>query len=1562
MNNRNRKAKNYVRVLLTAGSRSVLVKALVDTGNTVSARAAIPNKIHKQLHAKLSQVGGKAVGTACPGAKITTVGVSEPLVMQIEGINKKFKIAPVVMESLTDDLNLGNQFFTGIAEKLPCEIEYLPNKTHLKIGGDQVEMIRTMSEDNPRSESKPELAEPKVKSEKVVSVEENHALGRQADQNSGRVGRTRERMSRLGQKREKSLPNRKLHVYAKKDMVCRANTLTFVEANLEKPGGQGITVLVEPNTRNLAETVGAVYSWKEESNRIAVLNPTKSHMIVKAGAELGYYTCLKEVERKQEDQHGQIRKITTEISDQLLKDLKIQENELLKKEPELQRQVVEIIKKYSDVFSSPESQIGRTDLIEFDIELVKNAKPVRMKVRPLNPLQKQSLKEQLDLWKREGTIEESNSPWASALVPAKKKGGKIRWAVDYRILNSMTIADAYPLPNIEDNLEQLQGSKIFSCLDAAAAYHVVPVSKRSRPYLAFITPYGLFTFKRMPFGPRNSGAVYSRMVELCIQKMRSESILAYLDDVLIHTSSLSEHVKQLELVLEMHRAAGIKLRPQKTKLFEKNADYLGYKVSQDGVEMQDSYVQRIMDWPVPKTVKEMNTFLGFVNYYRSFIKDFSILTASMNEQRKAQKLEWTQEMDDNFKKLKAAFETKPIRAYPLYNTDEPFQVTTDFSSLNIGAVLSQVQFGKERMIAALGRKTTKYESNYPSTKGELCAFVYSLKKFEHILLFKKFIWNTDSGSLRYLQTLKNPTGIFFRWTQYINMFNFEIRHRPGKLNTNADAISRSSHMPPPELEDMEDDEESINKLHDYMEELEKNGDLKVLNETGAQLSKENLSREQKEDEIVREVRRWVSKGQIPTKESLKGKPEELKVYAQIREALEIKDDLLYYPIELNQVAGQKMYRIVIPEKCRDSVFHWCHQHQTAGHFGGQSTVLRAKTRFYYPGMTTDLIVRAKSCPSCLAKINKTKIRDTVHKPNRSGYPGEKLFVDLVGPLSETHDHKKYILTIEDAFTRHVQAFPIPNKETATVAMTLIERYISVFGIPEAIHSDNGKEFVSKLWQEMMDLLQITKTSTPNYNPQSNSVERYHRTLNSMLRVMMSRDETEWGRYLPAATLAYNTKVHSSTGLTPYFAMFGRECRLPIDLIVPSPEDKNTSIGEHVRATLARFKQIYGYIRKNGESVIRRNAKLYSGNKKDFKIGDRVWYLCPRKIQGKPTKITDQWLGPYKIIKKPAEVLLTIEPAEYKGPAITVHMGRVVPCRTLNYSKQRIPARLATSATADELGEEIRPPQTAESQVEIRVPVQVATPSYEIIDLPREQTKNTVREVRTSSNQTEPENVREEAVSEVPMDTDQRGQKRVRESEDEEDTKKSKESVETETMDVREASNTQTNRRSLRQNKRKWRDLLPTDSDDADIEALRKLDELDVSVSKDSSLPTKGTNGSAAYDICAHQTVTVRAGEVTVVPLNLRLAIPEDHFLLLLSRSGLASKGIYALGGVIDSDYRKEVKAIIKNSTAKDFKIKKGQRIVQGVFLPAYTASFKIVDQLNGDEEVHVGFGSTGDGN
>ena len=567
-----------------------------------------------------------------------------------------------------------------------------------------------------------------------------------------------------------------------------------------------------------------------------------------------------------------------------MEELKIEENVVLKRNPAEKQKLMDILIKYQEVFSSPEKIIGRTNLIEFQIKVIPGSQPVRERVRPLNPMLRESLQEQINAWKKEGVIEETSSPWAAAMVPVTKKDGTVRWAVDYRPLNKATVIDSYPLPCIEENIEKLAGSTIYSTLDAASAYNIIPVEKRSKPYLAFVCAFGSFMFKRMPFGATNAGATYSRFVNLMVEKLRSPHILTYLDDVIVATASLESQLVELERALAAHMECGIRLKAKKTFLFMKKVDYLGYEVSEDGIRMRPDYVDKIMKWPNPKNGKELRSLLGFMSYYRSFIPTYSQLTAELNSQRLQKTVKWTPTMEKCLEQLKEEFLKDRIRAYPRWDIEEPFVLTTDFSCEAIAAIVSQTQNGEEKFIAAAGRKTTKYEANYASVKGELAAIIFAVKKFEPLLRFGRFRIVTDSAALRYLKTMKSSRGIWFRWLQELESFQYEVFHRAGKLIPHVDGLSRSGHLPEPEEhEEMEQAE--------YLQVLEEHSFICEISEG---LDTENLLRAQRADVHLQHVNKWIADKVVLTREDLKKlEDKELRVYGEQLASIEVVDGILY---------------------------------------------------------------------------------------------------------------------------------------------------------------------------------------------------------------------------------------------------------------------------------------------------------------------------------------------------------------------------------------------------------------------------------------------------------------------------------------------------------------------------------------------------------------------------------------------------------------------------------------------------------------------------------------------
>ena len=283
----------------------------------------------------------------------------------------------------------------------------------------------------------------------------------------------------------------------------------------------------------------------------------------------------------------------------------------------------------------------------------------------------------------------------------------------------------------------------------------------------------------------------------------------YLDDVLVFSNKMEEHLHRLVEVLEAHLKAGIKVKPAKTRLFQQQVQYLGHTISEKGIGMIPDYVDKILNWPQPTTIKQLTTFIGFINYYRLFIEGYAEMMAPLNKQRRQKKLIWDQECEDGFRALKKQFGKTPIRAAPVYDERYPFKLTTDYSGTAVAAVLSQEQQGQERMIAAVGRKATKGEANYPSWKGELAALVYGCRKFHHMMSFAPFEVVTDAAALKHLHTLKNTKGITGRWLAELAGYQFNVTHKPGKLNCNADALSRCDHLNEASPEEEAEQEEYV---------------------------------------------------------------------------------------------------------------------------------------------------------------------------------------------------------------------------------------------------------------------------------------------------------------------------------------------------------------------------------------------------------------------------------------------------------------------------------------------------------------------------------------------------------------------------------------------------------------------------------------------------------------------------------------------------------------------------------------------------------------------------------
>ena len=403
-----------------------------------------------------------------------------------------------------------------------------------------------------------------------------------------------------------------------------------------------------------------------------------------------------------------------------------------------------------------------------------------------------------------GAIRPSNSPWASAIVLVRKKDGQLRLCIDLRMLNNRTVKDAYSLPKIESILDSLLVAKIFSTLDLKAGYWQVEMAEECKAYTTFTCgPLGFYEFDTMPFGATNAPATFQRLMHDCLEDLNMRWCIVYLDDIIIYNDTKEEHLERLEVVFQKLAAAGLKLKPSKYFFFKEEIDYLGHVVSGEGISTNPKKVEAVTKWPTPQTVYDVRSFLGFVGYYRRFIKNFSkiakpireVITGLENQSKRTAKkttIEWTEAANSAFEHLKELCVSAPILAYPDYQL--PFILHTDSSSEGLGAVLYQRQDDKLRVIAYASRSVSKTESNYPAHKLEFLALKWAVYEKFHEYLYgsKPFEIYTDNNPLTYILTSAKLDACGQRWVAKLANYSFTIRYRCGQSNAEADDLSRIS--------------------------------------------------------------------------------------------------------------------------------------------------------------------------------------------------------------------------------------------------------------------------------------------------------------------------------------------------------------------------------------------------------------------------------------------------------------------------------------------------------------------------------------------------------------------------------------------------------------------------------------------------------------------------------------------------------------------------------------------------------------------------------------------------
>ena len=449
--------------------------------------------------------------------------------------------------------------------------------------------------------------------------------------------------------------------------------------------------------------------------------------------------------------------------------------------------LAQFITEYADVFAKDDLDLWCCTVLEHEIN-TGDAKPIRQPMRctPLGFTDEED--EYLEKMLKGEVIQPSKSDWASPPVLVQKKDGKVRWCVDFRRLNSVTTKDAYPLPLIEEITDSLEGVMYMSPLDVNSGYYQILIVPKDRHKTAFPTKHGLYEFRGLAMGLCNAPATFQRAMQLIFRGMTWKEIITYLDDLNVIGTSMENHLANLRKTFDRIREHNLKLKPKKCCLFQQEVPFLGKVASQQGLSVDPEKIKAVVDWPVPENSRDVESFLGFVNYHCDHIKDFANIAAALYELTGPKsKFDWTERHQHVFETLRNCLVCAPVLAYP--NSQDTFILDTDALDKAIGAELLQVQDGVEKVICYGSLSLTPSQWNYCTTQKELLAIVRFTREYRHYLLGQSFIVCTDHSSLTWLMCFKQVEGQLARWLEKLSQFDMTIQHRAGRKHQNADSLS-----------------------------------------------------------------------------------------------------------------------------------------------------------------------------------------------------------------------------------------------------------------------------------------------------------------------------------------------------------------------------------------------------------------------------------------------------------------------------------------------------------------------------------------------------------------------------------------------------------------------------------------------------------------------------------------------------------------------------------------------------------------------------------------------------
>jgi hypothetical protein len=838
-------------------------------------------------------------------------------------------------------------------------------------------------------------------------------------------------------------------------------------------------------------------------------------------------------------------------------------------DPKATQQLLALLDEFSMCIANDMSEVGKTSTTEMHIKLT-TTQPIAYRPRRYSDSERINIRKIVDKYLRSGIIQESTSPYASPVLLVGKKNGEQRLCVDYRALNKITIKDKYPIPLIEDHLSRLAGYSWFTSLDLYSGYHQIPMARDSIPMTAFVTQDGHYEFLRVPFGLTNAPAVFQRMINTLLGNLRFTKVLIFIDDVLILARSWQESLETLKEVLNIFKRSGLTLRLSKCYFLKTKIEYLGFEVSESGIQPTNRQIEAVSEFPVPTTVHQLRQFIGLTSYFRRFISNYAVKSKPLTELlKKDVPWLWGEKQIEAFKTLKDYLVSKPILA--LYDQNLETRLYTDASAIGIAGILVQVRDNRENVVAYFSRHTTLNEHKYHSFELETLAIVSSVKRFRQYLLGRPFTIITDCAAVRATFSKSEVNPRVGRWVLELNEYNFTIIHRGNQQMRHVDALSRNPPTPEPAVHVVTISEE------DWL-----------------------LAAQQGDKELHR-VREILESGEWEDNKNI------------------FRD----YALKGGKVCKITNYglRWVVPKAAKFQILRMAHD--DAGHFAFDKTYELISRQYWFPRMRRFIKKYIDNCLHCIYfKTPAGKPQGSLHPIPKIAVPFHTVHIDHVGPFVKSRQGNTEVLVAVDAFTKFVLLYPVKTTRAKHVVRALKD-LTKNFGAPHRIISDGAKSFVGKVFTNFCRKRKIHHyVNAPSVPRANGQVERYNRTLLSALATMGADvDDDQWDENINNIQLGMNGTINRAIGVTPSEALMG--IRVSANRMLEPGVDPVVDVTK-VREAIAEKTTSYQAAQKLQFDSKRALSRSYSE-------GDLVMTkIVSHPATGQSKKLLPKWRGPFRI--------------------------------------------------------------------------------------------------------------------------------------------------------------------------------------------------------------------------------------------------------------------------------------------------------------------------------------------